>query len=442
MSHEGHESDHRSVGTETEVEVETEPTNIRCVRTSLSRVRTTIWFAKCPWTMEEVPDGDGMWVGSAPAADHLRCARGRLGQGVAGPYLAARPGAVPAVAAQRPDPPSRGWLGGVGGGGLHWVALRGRGDRGRGGRGAPGRGRRHAGGPWSQASGQDRPQRRPAVAGSARGRGAAGELDPTRRGARVAGTGAVVHVAGQPAHRVVPAHPRRALPARRRGARGRHPDSDNAVDAGRRGSGVVAGGTPADHGRVPDDRRHRRRGPAAQEGPTAFRGPSAGVSSLGRRPVRHRRVGLRGRVVATVADRAGFAGPPETRSPPSRPGPHRQSRRRERSPQHQGHPRSAPATGVPASTRAGRPSNTDATALPPKGDTRSRLLSPTTSTSSSTQVTLGAPTPPTGPPRVCTGPRVGQGRTSSLRYGRSTLTNTCGPEPHRTQDLARPPSHR
>src|SRR4030095_9477638 len=34
---------------------------------------------------------------------------------------------------------------------------------------------------------------------------------------------------------------------------------------------------------------------------------------------------------------------------------------------HQGHSRSAPATGVPASTRAGRPSNTDATALPTTG---------------------------------------------------------------------------
>ena len=65
----------------------------------------------------------------------------------------------------------------------------------------------------------------------------------------------------------------------------------------------------------------------------------------------------------------------------------------------------------------------------PTGDTQSRLLSPTTRRSSSTQETQGAPTPPsTGPYRVCTGPRVGQGRTSSLRCGRSTLTNACGPE--------------
>jgi hypothetical protein len=40
---------------------------------------------------------------------------------------------------------------------------------------------------------------------------------------------------------------------------------------------------------------------------------------------------------------------------------------RDRPSKHQGHPRSAPATGVPASTRAGRPSNTDATALPAHG---------------------------------------------------------------------------
>jgi hypothetical protein len=75
----------------------------------------------------------------------------------------------------------------------------------------------------------------------------------------------------------------------------------------------------------------------------------------------------------------------------------------------------------------------------PTGDTRSRLLSPTTPASSSTQVTLGAPTPPpTGPYRVCTGPRVRQGRTSSLRCGRSTLTNTSGPEPSAHRGPCRP----
>jgi hypothetical protein len=102
-----------------------------------------------------------------------------------------------------------------------------------------------------------------------------------------------------PAHGVVSADPRRALPARRGGARGRHPHCGDAVDAGGGGCGVVAGGAPADHGRVSDDRRHRRRGPAAQAGAAAFRGPSAGVSGPGRRPVRHRRVDRGGGVVRT-----------------------------------------------------------------------------------------------------------------------------------------------
>src|SRR5215204_6109523 len=68
------------------------------------------------------------------------------------------------------------------------------------------------------------------------------------------------------------------------------------------------------------------------------------------------------------------------------------------------------------------------------------MLSPATS-SSSTQVTQGAPAPSSlGPQPACTGPRVGQGRTSSLRCGRSTLTNACGPEPHATRALTDKPT--
>src|SRR5258708_18662918 len=78
--------------------------NIQCVRTSWARARTTVWFAKGPWTSKEVPYGDGMWVGSASTADHVRCARGRLGRGVAGPDLAARSGAVPSLASRRREP--------------------------------------------------------------------------------------------------------------------------------------------------------------------------------------------------------------------------------------------------------------------------------------------------------------------------------------------------
>jgi hypothetical protein len=70
--------------------------------------------------------------------------------------------------------------------------------------------------------------------------------------------------------------------------------------------------------------------------------------------------------------------------------------------------------------------------------TRSRLLSPTTSRSSSTQVTQGAPTtPPTGQPTACADPRVGQGRSSSLRCGRSTLTSALGSAPAATRPRRR-----
>ena len=71
---------------------------------------------------------------------------------------------------------------------------------------------------------------------------------------------------------------------------------------------------------------------------------------------------------------------------------------RDRPRQHHGSPpRSAPANAVPAGAHAGRPSNTGPRSQP-TGDTQSRLLSPTTRCSSSTQETQGAPTPSsTGP---------------------------------------------
>ncbi len=97
-----------------------------------------------------------MWVGSASAADHVR-RDGRVGRGVAGPGVAARPGAGAALVAPRRRPPGRWSAGGVGGRGLHWLALRGRGDRGGWVRGARGRAGRHASSTRAQAPGQDRP---------------------------------------------------------------------------------------------------------------------------------------------------------------------------------------------------------------------------------------------------------------------------------------------
>ena len=64
-----------------------------------------------------------------------------------------------------------------------------------------------------------------------------------------------------------------------------------------------------------------------------------------------------------------------------------------------------------------------------QGSPHPRLLSPTRTPSSSTQETQDAPTPPTTAHHpACTGPRAGQGRSSSLRSGRSTLTSHSGPE--------------
>ena len=90
-----------------------------------------MWFVCNPRTSEEVPDGDGRRVGSAPPSDHVRRGGARVGRGVAGSGVAAGSGPVPSVAARRGDASSERRAGGVGGGGLHRLALCGRGDRGR-----------------------------------------------------------------------------------------------------------------------------------------------------------------------------------------------------------------------------------------------------------------------------------------------------------------------
>src|SRR2546427_7389121 len=94
------------------------PHNNQCVRTSSARARTTCRLVKRPSTIKEVLDVDGMWVGPAPAADHVRCAGGGVGRVVAGPCVAAGSGTVPTMAPGRRDSSSAGRAGGVGGGGL------------------------------------------------------------------------------------------------------------------------------------------------------------------------------------------------------------------------------------------------------------------------------------------------------------------------------------
>jgi hypothetical protein len=95
-----------------------------------------------------------------------------------------------------------------------------------------------------------------------------------------------------------------------------------------------------------------------------------------------------------------------------------------------GSPRSAPETRMPASIRAGRPQNTDATALPPNGGHPITIVVADDTSFVEHPGNAGRPHVADRPQhQVCTGPRVRQGRTSSLRSGRSTLTNACGPEP-------------
>jgi transposase len=112
---------------------------------------------------------------------------------------------------------------------------------------------------------------------------------------------------------------------------------DVAVGAVRGGQELVAPAQPRPRllrgGQGPPRRQDRRH----------LRGPQAGPPLLPRAAQRRPEAGLRHPGLNAATGRHG----------------------RDRPPPHQGHPRSAPATGVPASTRAGRPSNTDATALPP-----------------------------------------------------------------------------
>jgi len=227
-----------------------------------------------------------MWVGSAPAADHVRRVGDDVGGGVAGSGVAARPGAVASLAQRRRR--SVGWwaAGGDGGGGLHRVALRGGGDRGGGVRGASRRAGRHTGGAWQQAPRQDRSFRRPVVAPAVAEGRAARVVDPAADRVGVAGAGAVVQVADRSTAGVGAADPRRAVPARRRRTRRSHPLGVDAGTVGRRRRRVDPGGPAADPGRLRNDRRWRRRSGAVEEGPATLREAPAGLSGVGRRRLR------------------------------------------------------------------------------------------------------------------------------------------------------------
>ena len=148
-----------------------------------------------------------------------------------------------------------------------------------------------------QASGQDRPVRRPAVARVVAAWRAARVVGPADGGVGVAGTGPALQVAARSAPGVDPADPRRAVPTWRRRATRRDRHAGDADVAGQRSGDPDRGGPPAHRGGLRDDRRHRRP-PDPAAGPAAtLRPTTAGVSSADRRPLRDRWADRRGGVV-------------------------------------------------------------------------------------------------------------------------------------------------
>ena len=195
--------------------------NIPCVGPHQLERRQQFLFAKYPSTSWEVPDDDGMWVGSASTADHVRCVGGGVRAGVDRPGVAAGSGAAPAVVARRRRRPSERWPGVDRGGGLHRLALRRGGGRGRWVRGASRRAGRYAGGPRPQAARQDRPHRLSAVARVVGRRAVAGVVDPADGGVGVARTSPALQDVGRSTLDVGATDPRRALSARGRCRRAR-----------------------------------------------------------------------------------------------------------------------------------------------------------------------------------------------------------------------------
>ncbi len=163
---------------------------------------------------EEVRDGHGRWVGSASGSDHLRCGRHRHGGGVAGSCSWAQPGQVPQLAGPGPGRPGAGPARGVGGGGLHRLAVCDRGDHRGWLRGVCGRAGRYPSRPGPQAPGQNGPHRRQVVTRVAGRWRPAPVVDPARVCSRVARAVPALQVPGRSAHPVDPAHPRRVVPTR------------------------------------------------------------------------------------------------------------------------------------------------------------------------------------------------------------------------------------
>ena len=187
------------------------------------------------------------------------------------------------------SPSSRRRPGGVGGGGLHRLALRGGGDRRGGVRGASGRAGRHASSAGSQASRQDRPHRCSVAARVCWRRASCPESWIPPEGVlewreRVRLYMSLVNqrtVWCQRIHAELYQHGVAVPEGAIRTAKTRGMLADDALRL-----------SPAARQRIrvgySHDRRDRRRGPAAQTRSATLRCPPAGMSGVARRAVRHR----------------------------------------------------------------------------------------------------------------------------------------------------------
>ena len=157
-----------------------------------ARAQATIRFAEYPNTSCEVPDDDGMWLGSSSPADHVRRPARRVRGGVDGSGVAARSAALPTVASRRRHRTGGWWFSGDRRRGLHGLALRRRGGRLGWLRGARGGASRHAGGPGRKRTREDRSQRQSAVARATSAGPVAGVADPADDRVGVAATSSAV----------------------------------------------------------------------------------------------------------------------------------------------------------------------------------------------------------------------------------------------------------
>ena len=186
--------------------------------------------------------------------------------------------------------------GGDGRGGLHRLAVRGRGDRGGGVRGASGRAGRHAGGAGPQAARQDRSLRRPDVARVVAVRRAAESwIPPTdvlEWRERVRLYKSLVDQRRVWIQRFTPSCSSTASPSRRDRFARRTP----ATGCGRR-SQLDPGRPSTGARRLRDARSLRRRSANVEARPAALRSSPTGVPGAGRSQLRHRRIDRRGGVV-------------------------------------------------------------------------------------------------------------------------------------------------